>query len=47
MSQPIAEASNHLEQRVKIAVIGCGGTISSLVPDKLDVMDYPEFGRKL
>lgn len=31
----------------RIAVIGCGGTISSLSPSSLDVLDYPEFGSKL
>lgn len=31
----------------RIAVIGCGGTISSLGVTSLDVMDYSEHGRKL
>src|SRR5579863_6393122 len=31
----------------RIAVIGTGGTISSLGAGSLDVLDYPEFGRKL
>ncbi len=31
----------------RIAVIGTGGTISSLGATSLDVLDYPEFGRKL
>lgn len=31
----------------RIAVIGCGGTISSLGATSLDVLDYPEFGEKL
>ena len=31
----------------RIAVIGCGGTISSLGSSSLDVLDYPEFGQKL
>ena len=31
----------------RIAVIGCGGTISSVSDDPLDVVDYPEHGRKL
>lgn len=31
----------------RIAVIGTGGTISSLAPSRLDVLDYPEFGTKL
>jgi L-asparaginase len=31
----------------RIAVIGTGGTISSLGATSLDVLDYPDFGRKL
>lgn len=31
----------------EVAVIGCGGTISSLGTSSLDLMDYPEFGEKL
>jgi L-asparaginase len=31
----------------KIAVIGTGGTISSLAQSSLDSLDYPEFGTKL
>jgi L-asparaginase len=31
----------------RIAVIGTGGTISSLGNGSLDVLDYPDFGRKL
>lgn len=31
----------------KIAVIGCGGTISSEATSTLDTLDYPETGRKL
>src|SRR3979490_2435709 len=31
----------------RIAVIGTGGTISSLGDGSLDVLDYPEFGQKL
>jgi L-asparaginase len=30
-----------------LAIIGCGGTISSLGTGPLDLMDYPDFGRKL
>ena len=33
--------------RPRVAVIGCGGTISSLSSDPLDTIDYPDFGRKL
>jgi len=33
--------------RRKIAVIGTGGTISSVAASSLDTLDYPEFGRKL
>src|SRR5215217_932079 len=31
----------------RIAVIGTGGTISSLGATSLDVLDYPDFGQKL
>ncbi|MGE0752642.1 MAG: asparaginase [Variibacter sp.] len=31
----------------KIVVIACGGTIGSLSPDTLDVVDYPEQGKKV
>src|ERR1700726_4615348 len=31
----------------RIAVIGTGGTISSIGASSLDVLDYPEFGQKL
>ena len=31
----------------KIAVIGTGGTLSSLGASSLDVLDYPDFGQKL
>ena len=31
----------------RIAVIGTGGTISSLGASSLDVLDYPDFGEKL
>jgi L-asparaginase len=34
-------------QRPRIAVIGTGGTISSLGASSLDVLDYPDFGQKL
>jgi L-asparaginase len=30
-----------------VAAIGCGGTISSLGASSTDVLDYPDFGRKL
>src|SRR4051794_3822698 len=33
--------------RKRVAVIGCGGTISSIAHSSLDVLDYPETGRKL
>jgi len=33
--------------RHKIAVIGTGGTISSVATSSLDTPDYPEFGQKL
>src|SRR5580692_9196590 len=31
----------------RIAVLGTGGTISSLGAGSLDVLDYPDFGQKL
>src|SRR5229473_2261131 len=31
----------------RIAVIGTGGTISSIGSSSLDVLDYPDFGQKL
>src|SRR5579884_2709485 len=31
----------------RIAVIGTGGTISSLGSSSLDVLDYPDYGQKL
>src|ERR1700724_1752061 len=31
----------------RVAVIGTGGTISSLGNGSLDVLDYPDFGQKL
>ena len=31
----------------RIAVIGTGGTISSLGASSMDVLDYPDFGQKL
>lgn len=31
----------------RVAVIGTGGTISSLGASSLDVLDYPDFGQKL
>jgi L-asparaginase len=34
-------------RRPKVAIIGSGGTISSLGTDEFDTMDYPEFGQKL
>src|SRR3569832_826877 len=34
-------------QHPEVAVIGCGGTISSMGTSSLDLMDYPEFGHKL
>src|SRR5918912_1138940 len=33
--------------RKRVVVIGCGGTISSIAESSLDVLDYPETGRKL
>jgi len=33
--------------RRKIAVIGTGGTISSMATDSLDSLNYPDFGTKL
>jgi len=34
-------------QSPEVAVIGCGGTLSSLGTSSLDLMDYPEHGSKL
>lgn len=34
-------------ERPKVAVIGCGGTISSFATSPLDTIDYPDEGRKL
>ncbi|MEO6801602.1 MAG: asparaginase [Rhodanobacter sp.] len=34
-------------QSPEVAVIGCGGTMSSLGTSPLDLMDYPEYGMKL
>src|SRR5215510_7328458 len=36
-----------MSARPIVAAIGCGGTISSLGRDSLDVLDYPDFGSKL
>ncbi|MGE0851215.1 MAG: asparaginase [Hyphomicrobiaceae bacterium] len=36
-----------MTDRPLVAVIGTGGTISSLGRDSMDVLDYPEFGMKL
>ena len=36
-----------IHKRPKVAFIGCGGTISSLGSDSLELVDYPEFGKKL
>ena len=33
--------------RPRVAFIGCGGTISSISTHALDVLDYPDFGRKM
>ena len=31
----------------RVAVIGTGGTISSIALDSLDVLDYPDVSRKM
>ena len=36
-----------IHKRPKVAFIGCGGTISSLGSNSLELVDYPEFGKKL
>jgi L-asparaginase len=36
-----------MPDRPLIAAIGCGGTISSLGRESMDVLDYPDFGTKL
>jgi L-asparaginase len=43
----VSEASPQGTDRPRVAIIGCGGTISSLGASSLDVMDYPEEGQKL
>jgi L-asparaginase len=35
------------DRRPVVAIIGTGGTISSLGRDSMDVLDYPDFGTKL
>ena len=35
------------QRRPRVALIGCGGTISSLAVHEFDYIDYPETGRKL
>jgi len=37
----------HATPSPQVAVIGCGGTLSSLGTSSLDLMDYPEHGQKL
>ncbi len=34
-------------QKARIALIGCGGTMSSLGTSRVDMMDYPEYGKKI
>src|SRR5215469_6297652 len=41
------DASTMATPLPRIAVIGTGGTISSLGASSLDVLDYPDFGEKL
>ena len=36
-----------MSDRPLVAIIGTGGTISSLGRDSTDVLDYPDFGTKL
>ena len=36
-----------MPEKPLVAAIGCGGIISSLGRDSLDVLDYPDFGTKL
>ena len=36
-----------MTERPLVAVIGTGGTISSLGRNSTDVLDYPDFGTKL
>ena len=48
MGRPIGGAGDgHAIALPRIAVIGTGGTISSLGANSLDVLDYPDFGQKL
>lgn len=46
MSYP-EKSVNEKSRLPRIAIIGCGGTISSLGTSALDLMDYPEYGSKL
>ena len=42
-----ADFGGMMPNRPLIAAIGCGGTISSLGRESMDVLDYPDFGTKL
>ncbi len=35
------------DRKPRVAVIGCGGTISTVASHDLDFIEYPETGRKL
>jgi L-asparaginase len=43
----VRESALPKTDRPSVAIIGCGGTISSLGTTRLDVMDYPDEGQKL
>src|ERR1051326_9213134 len=46
-SPAVKPGSNPEMSLPRIAVIGTGGTISSLGASSMDVLDYPDFGQKL
>jgi L-asparaginase len=47
MTPSLVETEHTMPALPRIAVIGTGGTISSLGASSMDVLDYPDFGQKL
>jgi L-asparaginase len=43
----VSESAPVKPDHPRVAIVGCGGTISSLGTTSLDVMDYPDDGQKL